>query len=69
MSSIYKKLYAYMVGEVDGALQILANGYPDCADRSELLLTIGARLKGALAAAEEMYIESAEEEENGSEGK
>jgi len=58
-----------MVGEVDGALQMLANGYPDCADKSELLLTIGARLKDALAAAEEMYIEAAEEEDHGSGGK
>ena len=57
MSQDYQKLYAYLVGEVDGALQMIAKGYAEQADKERLLLTVGEKLKAALLAAEDMYIE------------
>ena len=56
----YQKLYAYLVGEVDGALQMIAKGYAEQADKERLLLTVGEKLKAALLAAEDMYIEQEE---------
>lgn len=60
MSQDYQKLYAYLVGEVDGALQMIAKGYAEQADKERLLLTVGEKLKAALLAAEDMYIEQEE---------
>lgn len=57
MPELHQKLYAYLVGEVDGALQMIAKGYAEQADKERLLLTVGEKLKAALLAAEDMYIE------------
>ena len=57
MPERHQKLYAYLVGEVDGALQMIAKGYAEQADKERLLLTVGEKLKAALLAAEDMYIE------------
>lgn len=53
--SIYKKLYAYLVGEVDKALTLM--------DGNDFLQyqNIEGILQNALLTAEEMYIESEEE--------
>ena len=60
MPELHQKLYAYLVGEVDGALQMIAKGYAKQADKERLLLTVGEKLKAALLAAEDMYIEQEE---------
>lgn len=60
MPELHQKLYAYLVGEVDGALQMIAKGYAEQADKERLLLTVGEKLKAALLAAEDMYIEQEE---------
>ena len=60
MDTIYKKMYAQLVGQVDETLQIIGNAvvFGNC-DR-EMVKDIGNRLKDALLAAEELYV--AEEE-------
>lgn len=60
MDTIYKKMYAQLVGQVDETLQIIGNAvvFVNC-DR-EMVKEIGNRLKDALLAAEELYV--AEEE-------
>lgn len=60
MDTIYKKMYALLVGEVDETLQMIGNAvvFGNCG--REKVEEIGNKLKVALLAAEELYI-SAEE--------
>lgn len=61
MGANYQKLYAYLVGQVDEALQeiagILINGEPG---RNEIV-ALGEKLKNALLATEDMFLEDTEE--------
>ena len=61
MRANYQKLYAYLVGQVDEALQeiagILINGEPG---RNEIV-ALGEKLKNALLATEDMFLEDTEE--------
>ena len=62
----YQKLYAYMAGEVDEALEMIANGYVrEGYGKDRLVIAVGEKLKGALLKAEEMYVEAEEERSNG----
>ena len=63
MSVNYQKLYTYLAGQVDDALQFIAGALVldgDC-DNSALQ-TVGNRLKNALLTAEDMYIDSSDDE-------
>ena len=62
MSVNYQKLYSYLVGEIDKALQEIA-GYAmnPSAGRDELF-AVGNKLKNALLVAEDMYLDDAENE-------
>lgn len=58
---IYKTLYAYLVGEIDEALEMIANGYVrEGYGKDQLVIDVGEKLKIALLKAEDMYVESNE---------
>ena len=59
---LYKKMYATVVGGVDGALQQIAGILAGESCDREDLAAIGTRLRQVLLAAEELYL-SAEDEE------
>ena len=63
MSVNYQKLYTYLVGQVDDALQFIAGALVSDSDRdNSALLTVGNQLKDALLTAEDMYIDSSDDE-------
>ena len=56
----YKKLYTYLVGEVDDTLQRIAGDLVGGNPGWNELNAVGERLKSALLTAEEMYLEAEE---------
>lgn len=57
MADTYGKLYSRLVGEVDDALQMIANGYGrEGYGKDRLVIDVGGKLKSALLAAEEEFI-------------
>ena len=63
MTVNYEKLYVYLVGQVDDALQFIAGELVKsyCHDQSTLL-TVSNQLKNALLTAEDMYLDGADKE-------
>ncbi len=57
MSEIYEKMYAHLVGEVDDSLQMIADSAGQ-RDGEALLRDVASKLKKALLAAEEMYVDA-----------
>lgn len=64
MAELHEKMYAYLVGEVDDALEMIANNLVDGECGRDELIAVGHKLKNALLGAEEMYLEAEETEEN-----
>ena len=58
----YQKLYAYLAGQIDDTLQMIAGEITkgDCGYSA--LNAVGDKLKHALLAAEELYLDETEEE-------
>ena len=56
----YQKLYAYLVGQIDDTLQLICYDLLKGQHGWEELNAVGERLRGALLAAEEMYLEETE---------
>lgn len=61
MSQLYKKMYAKVVGEVDDAIQIIAQAILDQEYNIQKMTEIGMKLKNALLAAEDMYLDAEED--------
>lgn len=59
----YKKLYAYLVGQVDDTLQMIAGHLIDGNSENESLVAVGNKLKNALLTAEDMYLDAEEDNE------
>ncbi len=57
----YQKLYAYLVGQIDDTLQMIALQLQSAAPGYSELRAVGEKLKGALLTAEEMYLDAEEE--------
>ena len=53
----YQKLYAYLVGQIDDALQLIAAQLQSEAPGYCELYAVGEKLKNALLTAEEMYLD------------
>lgn len=63
MTANYQKLYTYLVGQIDDALQFIAGELVSGSDRdNSALLTVGNQLKDALLTAEDMYIDDSDDE-------
>lgn len=62
MSINYQKLYAYLVGQVDEAIQMVGNALFHGKHGYDELFAVGDRLKTALITAEEMYLDDTEDE-------
>lgn len=58
MDADYKKLYAYLVGQVDDTLQLIAEDLTAQACGWHELYAVGEKLKTALLTAEEMYLDA-----------
>jgi len=57
MSVNYQKLYAYLVGQVDDAIQMVGEALFHGKHGCDEFLAVGDKLKAALLTAEEMYLE------------
>lgn len=57
----YKKLYAYLVGQIDDTLQMIAGDLVAGNTGREELYAVGEKLKNALLTAEDMYLDETEE--------
>lgn len=55
----YRKLYSYLVGQMDDALQWIAGELMANSD-NEPLVKVGNKLKDALLTAEDMYLDMEE---------
>lgn len=53
----YQKLYAYLVGQIDDALQLIAGNLMDGKTDRDALVSVGEKLKTALLAAEDMVLD------------
>ena len=62
MSVNYQKLYAYLVGQVDDAIQMVGNSLFHGKHGYDELFAVGDKLKTALLTAEEMYLDEPENE-------
>ena len=62
MSANYKKLYSYLVGQVDDVLQLICYDLLKGQHGREELDEIGEKLRAALLTAEEMYLDDTEDE-------
>ena len=62
MSANYKKLYSYLVGQVDDVLQLICYDLLKGQHGREELDEIGEKLRAALLTAEEMYLDDTEGE-------
>ena len=62
MSANYKKLYSYLVGQVDDVLQLICYDMLKGQHGREELDEIGEKLRAALLTAEEMYLDDTEGE-------
>lgn len=60
MSSIYNKLYAYLAGQIDETLQMIAQNLISGNTGWAEMNAIGEKLKNALLTAEEQYMNDAE---------
>ena len=56
----YKKLYTYLVGQIDDTLQLIAGDLVGGNPGWKELSAVGEKLKNALLAAEEMYLDGEE---------
>ena len=61
MNAIYHKLYAYLAGQIDDTLQIIAQNLVDGNPGWNEMNAIGEKLKNALLTAEEQYMSESEE--------
>ena len=61
MAVNYQKLYAYLVGQIDDTLQIIAGDLVNGKTGWNELNAIGEKLKTALLTAEDMYLDETEE--------
>lgn len=57
MKTIYQKLYAYLVGQIDDTLQDIAGELVSGGCEQSPLLAVGNKLKNALLTAEGMYLD------------
>ena len=55
---LYQKLYAYLVGQVEDSLQLIADDLMRGSYGREELIAVGEKLKSALLQAEETYIQA-----------
>ena len=53
----YQKLYAYLVGQIDDTLQLIAEQLQSESPGYKELYEVGKKLKTALLTAEEMYLD------------
>lgn len=60
MSVDYKKLYTYLVGQIDDTLQLIAGDLVGGNSGWKELNAVGEKLKNALLAVEEMYLDGEE---------
>lgn len=60
MNSIYQKLYAYLAGQIDDTLQMVAQNLVNGNTGQNEMNAIGEKLKNALLTAEEQYMNEAE---------
>jgi len=58
----YQKLYAYLVGQVDDAIEMMGNNIANGSCGYEEMAVVAIKLKAALMAAEEMYLSDTEKE-------
>ena len=56
----YRKLYAYLAGQIDDVLQLIAEDLVRQTCSWNELNAVGCKLKDALLTAEEMYLEEAQ---------
>ncbi len=63
MQTIHQKLYAYLVGEIDNTLQMIAGNLVNGTAGWSELNAVGEKLKNALLIAEERYLDEDEAEE------
>ena len=61
MSVNYSKLYSYLVGQIDDVLQLICYDLLKGQHGRDELNEVGEKLRDALHAAEEMYLDEAEE--------
>lgn len=61
MAANYQKLYAYMVGQVDDAIEMMESSLTGGSCGRDELAVAATKLKAALIAAEEMYLDDTEE--------
>ena len=59
----YKKLYSYLVGQIDNTLQMICSDLLDGKHGFNELNKVGENLRNALLTAEEMVLEQSEKEE------
>ena len=57
----YQRLYAYLAGQIDDTLQMIALQLQSKAPGHRELRAVGEKLKDALLTAEEMYLDAEEE--------
>lgn len=63
MAVNYQKLYAYLVGEIDDTLQLIARDLTDerCTEQGFIrIVEIGEKLRNALTTAEDTVLDSTE---------
>lgn len=58
----YQKLYAYLAGQVDDTLQMIAGELTGGKCDRDSLCAVGESLKNALLTAEDMYLDAEDEE-------
>lgn len=56
MNSIYQKLYAYLAGQIDDTLQMVAQNLVNGNTGQNEMNAIGEKLKNTLLTAEEQYM-------------
>ena len=61
VNSIYNKLYAYLAGQIDETLQIIAQNLVSGNTGWAEMNAIGEKLKNALLTAEEQYMNNADD--------
>ena len=58
MNANYQKLYAYLFGQIDDAIQMIAGDLVDGKTGRDELCAVGEKLKNALLVAEDMYMDA-----------
>lgn len=60
----YQKLYSYLVGQIDDALQSIAGELTtNSGNERDALVMVGNKLKDALLTAEDMYLDMEDDDE------